>query len=162
MTLWNTFKQWHLNVIGMKNLHFQVMYECSVDKVALHCQNGLRISGSFLQDLGQPSNICWISNWSVFSCCVAFLMDSTCILDSCGMSSWMVMSKPLNSVFLFGLTLLSASAIEMSLPGIYLMVKVYGCILSNNQCIHGVVSLRCFRCMSSRGLWSLWLMNALL
>ena len=26
--LWSTFKQWPLNVIGMKNLPFQVVYEC--------------------------------------------------------------------------------------------------------------------------------------
>ena len=155
--LWSAFKQWPLNAIGIKNLHSQVMYECSIDKSSLHCQNGLRISGSFLQDSGQPSNVCWISSWSVLSYCVVFWINSTCILDSC-VCSWMVTSKPLISVFSFGLTLLSASAIGMSLSGKYLMTKSYGCILSNSL---GEASLRCFRCMSLRGLWSLWHMNSL-
>ena len=124
-------------------------------KSSLQCQNGLRISGSFLQGSGKPSNICWISSWSVLSCFVAFWMDSTCILDRCGVSSWMVTSKPLISVFSFGLTLLSASPIGLSLPGTCMMTKSYGCILSNNLCNLGGASLWCFRCMSSRGLWSL-------
>ena len=109
----SAFKQWPLNAIGMKSLPFQVMYECSLNKSSLHCQNGLRIFSSFLQDSGQPSNICSVSSWSVLSCCVALWIDSACILDSCGVSSWMTTSKPLISVFSFGLTLLSASAIGM-------------------------------------------------
>ena len=145
----------------MKNKPSQVMHECSMGKSSLHCQNGLRISSTFLQDSSQPSNICWISSWSVLSCCVAFWMDSTCILDSCGVSSWMVTSKPLISVLSFGLTLLSASAIGMSSPGTYLMTKPYGCIWSNSLCNLGQASLRCFSCLSSRGLWTLWHMNYL-
>ena len=101
--LWRVFKQWSLNAIGKKNLYFQVMHEWTMDKSSLHCQNGLRISGSFLQYSGQPSNICWISSWSDLSHCVTFCMVSTCIQDSCGVSSWMVISKPLLSVFSFGL-----------------------------------------------------------
>ena len=89
--LWTAFMQWPLNAIGMKNLPFQVMHECSMDKSSLHCQNGLMISGSFLQDSGQPFNICWIS-----TCCVAFWTDSTSILDSCGVSSWMGDIYPFN------------------------------------------------------------------
>ena len=44
----------------------------------------------------------------------------------------MVTYKALISVLSFGLMLLSASAIGMSLPGTYLMTKLYACILSNN------------------------------
>ena len=44
----------------------------------------------------------------------------------------MVTSKPLTSVFSFWPTLLSASAIGMSLPGTYLITKLYGCVLRNN------------------------------
>ena len=159
--LWSVFLQWPLNAIGMKNLPFQVMHECSMDKSPFHCRNGLRVSGSFLQDSGQPSNFYWISSWSDLSCCVAFWMASTCILDSCGVRSWMVTSNRLISVFSFGMTLLSASAIGMFLPGTYLTTKLYGCISNSNLCNLGGISVRCFRCMSSRGLWSVWHMNSL-
>ena len=55
--------------------------------IGCHPSIARMVSGSrdsFLQDSGQPYIICWISSWSVLSCCVSFWMDATCIPDSLG------------------------------------------------------------------------------
>ena len=90
-----------LNAIGMKNLPFQVMQECSMARYSLGCQSGFRTSGSFVHpSLDQPFIICCMRNWSVVSSLVAFWIVLTCALDIVGVSLWMVTSNPLICNFL--------------------------------------------------------------
>ena len=63
-----------------------------------------------------------------------------CIGVMHGVNSCIVKSRPFSSIISLGLTLLTASASATSLPGMCLISKLYGCILSNNLCSLGGVS----------------------
>ena len=86
----------------------------SVPRFSLKDQYLLRAVSTSLQWLGHPSGICWVSN-----CSAAFFFCS-CSGAMHGISSCMVMSRPVFSIFSWGMTLVGASVSATSLSGINL------------------------------------------
>ena len=75
------------------------------------------------------------NSW-INSCIVASYLCSAQIIDICigvmlWVDSWLVKSRPFSSISSRGLTLSTASASATSLPGMYLISKSYGCVVSN-------------------------------
>ena len=66
--------------------------------------------------------------------------------------SWAVTSNPLTLMLPLGFTHDKASATATFLPGMYLLVKLYGWSFNKSLCSLAGASLKCFRWMSSRGL----------
>ena len=91
--LWSVCKNFDLITSGMKNLPSHVMQECSLARSSFSCQKGFRIMGRLLQCSGQPSNIFWMKDWSVWSPWVAIWICSKYDLVRCRVSSSMVTAK---------------------------------------------------------------------
>ena len=112
------------------------------------CQKVQSTTGRLLQCCGKPSMICCIRSCRTWSSLVAFWIWAIQLWTYGWLViSWIVISKPLMTVFPLGLTLLSASATATLCPGRYLIVMSYGCSFNSSLCNLGGASLRYFKCM---------------